>query len=129
MLLLAILSWSGVVCVARCTGGKWTTYRLMAEETVDKCIKVCKLKAGKSATKGLLLEGAHDWTPTMFIRLIQDFGLDHKVTFHSLAWLLVATVIIILWPFDGASCINYHSMRFSCHSCCGDTMRLLLFLH
>lgn len=61
-------------------GGKWTTYRLMAEETVDKCIKVCKLKAGKSVTKGLLLEGAHNWTPTMFIRLIQDFGLDVKVT-------------------------------------------------
>jgi len=52
----------------------------MAEETVDKCIKVCKLKAGKSVTKGLLLEGAHNWTPTMFIRLIQDFGLDVKVT-------------------------------------------------
>jgi len=67
------------------TGGKWTTYRLMAEETVDRCIKVCKLKSGKSLTKGLLLEGAHDWTPTMFIRLIQDFGLDHKVLFHYLA--------------------------------------------
>ena len=51
----------------------------MAEETVDRCVKVCKLKAGKSLTKGLLLEGAHEWTPTMFIRLIQDFGLDHKV--------------------------------------------------
>jgi len=51
----------------------------MAEETVDTCIKTCKLKAGKSMTKGLLLEGAHDWTPTMFIRLIQDFGLDVKV--------------------------------------------------
>jgi len=63
-------------------GGKWTTYRLMAEETVDKCIKVCNLKSGKSLTKGLLLEGAHDWTPTMFIRLIQDFGLDHKVAFY-----------------------------------------------
>jgi len=64
-------------------GGKWTTYRLMAEETVDKCVKVCGLKAGKSRTKGLLLDGAHDWTPTMFIRLIQDFGLDHKVTLIS----------------------------------------------
>ena len=51
----------------------------MAEETVDKCIEVCKLKAGKSSTRGLLLEGAHRWTPTMFIRLIQDFGLDNEV--------------------------------------------------
>ena len=60
-------------------GGKWTTYRLMAEETVDRCIQVCKLKAGKSVTSGLLLEGAHHWSPTMFIRLIQDFGLDTEV--------------------------------------------------
>ena len=68
-------------CVVVSVGGKWTTYRLMAEETVDRCVKMCKLKqASKSRTKGLLLEGAHDWTPTMFIRLIQDFGLDHKVT-------------------------------------------------
>jgi len=65
----------------------------MAEETVDKCIKVCKLKAGKSATKGLLLEGAHTWTPTMFIRLIQDFGLDHKVL-HSL---ISESVCLILY--------------------------------
>ena len=75
-------------------GGKWTTYRLMAEETVDRCIKVCKLKAGKSATKGLLLEGAHGWTPTMFIRLIQDFGLDHKVTCDSLLFILLCQILI-----------------------------------
>jgi len=67
----------------------------MAEETVDRCVKVCKLKAGKSVTKGLLLEGAHDWTPTMFIRLIQDFGLDHKVyllTSMTLTWEFSPTV-------------------------------------
>jgi glycerol-3-phosphate dehydrogenase len=63
-------------------GGKWTTYRLMAEETVDRCIETCGLKAGKSVTKGLLLEGAHGWTPTTFIRLIQDFGIDHGVAQH-----------------------------------------------
>ena len=70
----------------------------MAEETVDKCIKVCKLKAGKSATKGLLLDGAHDWTPTMFIRLIQDFGLDHKVAFHYIVLtVLIAIITTLSW--------------------------------
>ena len=62
---------------------------------MDRCVKVCKLKAGKSVTKGLLLEGAHDWTPTMFIRLIQDFGLDHKVyllTSMTLTWEFSPTV-------------------------------------
>lgn len=64
-------------------GGKWTTYRMMAEETVDKCVEVCKLKAShKCSTKGLLLEGAHGWTPTLFIRLIQDFGIDVEVAQH-----------------------------------------------
>jgi len=53
----------------------------MAEETVDKCLKVCRLKAGKSVTTGLVLDGGHEWSPTLFIRLIQDFGLDNKVYF------------------------------------------------
>ncbi len=53
----------------------------MAEETVDEAIKVCKLKAANGCvTTGLLLDGAHGYTPTLFIRLIQDFGLDTNVS-------------------------------------------------
>ena len=33
-------------------------------------------------TKGLLLEGAHAWSPTMFIRLVQDYGLESEVAQH-----------------------------------------------
>ena len=29
---------------------------------------------------GLLLDGAHGWSPTLFIRLIQDFGMDSTVS-------------------------------------------------
>lgn len=55
----------------------------MAQETVDKCIEVCDLKAQNPChTKGLLLDGAHEWTPTMFIRLIQEYGLDNEVAVH-----------------------------------------------
>ena len=78
----------------------------MAEETVDKCIKVCKLKAGKSATKGLLLEGAHTWTPTMFIRLIQDFGLDHKVL-HSLISESVCRILTVQFSLT-CVCVTMH---------------------
>jgi glycerol-3-phosphate dehydrogenase len=48
---------------------------------VDKCIEICRLtpKSG-CVTKGLLLDGAHEWSPTLFIRLIQDFGLDMVVS-------------------------------------------------
>lgn len=33
-------------------------------------------------TDGLQLEGAHGWTPTMYIRLVQDFGLECEVAQH-----------------------------------------------
>ena len=53
----------------------------MAEETIDKAVEVCGLKPERGCvTKGLLLEGAHGWSPTLFIRLIQDFGMDSDVS-------------------------------------------------
>jgi len=73
---------SGVITIA---GGKWTTYRAMAMETVDAAIKAGGLEAGESQTDGLLLEGAHHWTPTMFIRLVQDLGVDTQVAQHLAA--------------------------------------------
>lgn len=63
------------------SGGKWTTYRSMAEETVDRAVQECCLQpTGSCVTKGLLLEGAHGWSPTMFIRLVQDYGLENAVS-------------------------------------------------
>ena len=39
-------------------GGKWTTYRAMAQETVDQAVETCSLPAkGPSGTDGLPLEG------------------------------------------------------------------------
>lgn len=63
-------------------GGKWTTYRAMAAETVDEAVLAAGLSAGPSATDGLQLEGGHNWTPTMFIRLVQDLGVDTTVAQH-----------------------------------------------
>ncbi len=40
-------------------GGKWTTYRKMAEDTVDRVIGIGGFKAGPSVTADLPLEGAH----------------------------------------------------------------------
>lgn len=39
------VSKSGLVTI---TGGKWTTYRLMAQQTVDKAIQVGKLQAKRA---------------------------------------------------------------------------------
>ncbi|XP_003739777.1 glycerol-3-phosphate dehydrogenase, mitochondrial [Galendromus occidentalis] len=77
------LSDSGLVTIA---GGKWTTYREMAEQTVDACIKSQNEKITPkyefSQTEHVLLEGAAGWSPIMYIRLVQDFGLDPEVAQH-----------------------------------------------
>lgn len=58
----------------------------MAEETLDRAIDVCQLKpVRKCQTKGLLLDGAHNWSQNMHIRLVQDFGLDVKVSLMQMA--------------------------------------------
>ena len=71
---------SGLVTIA---GGKWTTYRAMALETIDAAVKACDLKpSSNSQTDGPLLEGAHEWTPTTYIKIVQDQGVDTQVALH-----------------------------------------------
>uniref|UniRef100_G3T3Z6 Glycerol-3-phosphate dehydrogenase n=1 Tax=Loxodonta africana TaxID=9785 RepID=G3T3Z6_LOXAF len=76
------ISDSGLITIA---GGKWTTYRSMAEDTVDTAVKVHNLKAGPSRTVGLFLQGGKDWSPTLYIRLVQDYGLESEVAQHLAA--------------------------------------------
>jgi glycerol-3-phosphate dehydrogenase len=52
-----LVSPSGLVTI---TGGKWTTYRKMAEDTVDKAIKVGGLEKKLCVTAGLKIHGAAD---------------------------------------------------------------------
>ncbi|XP_025784789.1 glycerol-3-phosphate dehydrogenase, mitochondrial [Puma concolor] len=66
-------------------GGKWTTYRSMAEDTINAAIKTHDLKAGPSRTVGLFLQGGKDWSPTLYIRLVQDYGLESEVAQHLAA--------------------------------------------
>uniref|UniRef100_A0A1A7W8L0 Glycerol-3-phosphate dehydrogenase, mitochondrial n=2 Tax=Iconisemion striatum TaxID=60296 RepID=A0A1A7W8L0_9TELE len=73
------ISESGLVTIA---GGKWTTYRSMAEETLDTAIRAHSLPAESCRTVGLMLEGAKGWTPTLYIRLVQDYGLEKEVAQH-----------------------------------------------
>lgn len=64
-------------------GGKWTTYRAMAEHTIDAAIKACDLKPQRTCISDKIqIEGSHGWTPTMYIRLVQDFGLETEVAQH-----------------------------------------------
>ncbi|CAI6338665.1 unnamed protein product [Periconia digitata] len=94
---LVTLSASGLLT---CAGGKWTTYREMAEATVDEAIKEFALapKAvsdpprisgtwveddamldGNCQTHRVRLVGAHGYSKTLFINLIQHYGLETEV--------------------------------------------------
>ncbi len=87
-----------------CAGGKWTTYRQMAEETVDDAVKLYKLEPkpvahvprisgteiiddrapldGTCQTHQVRLIGAHGYSKTLFINLIQHFGIQTDVAKH-----------------------------------------------
>jgi len=42
------------------TGGKWTTYRKMAEDTIDRAASVAQLEDKPSRTKELHIHGFHN---------------------------------------------------------------------
>ena len=87
-----------------CAGGKWTTYRQMAEDAVDEAIMAFKLRPkplthdtricgtemiddavpldGTCQTHQVRLAGAHGYSKTLFINLIQHFGLETEVARH-----------------------------------------------
>lgn len=56
------------------TGGKWTTYRSMAEDAVDAAIKSGKLKPANSCvTDQLRIVGGDGWDPASFTVLAQQY--------------------------------------------------------
>lgn len=74
------ISKSGLLTIA---GGKWTTYRAMAMETIDEAIKEYNFKAtGPCITDHTMLVGSQGYTKNMFIKLIQQYGLETEVAQH-----------------------------------------------
>jgi len=73
---------SGLLTIA---GGKWSTYRAMAKETVDRAVKEFglegKVRSG-CVTDTLRLNGTGTWSKNMFIGLIQRYGLETDVAKH-----------------------------------------------
>ena len=62
-----LVSASGLVTI---TGGKWTTYRRMAEDTVDKVIETTKLQPQKSGTRNLPVHSSMqttDWADHLYV--------------------------------------------------------------
>ncbi|CAA6675602.1 unnamed protein product [Spirodela intermedia] len=56
------------------TGGKWTTYRSMAEDVVNAAVKSGKLKPSNGCLTGRVpLVGGDGWDPSSFTELAQNF--------------------------------------------------------
>ncbi|KAK9480088.1 FAD dependent oxidoreductase-domain-containing protein [Lipomyces japonicus] len=78
---LITVSDSGLITVA---GGKWTTYRQMAEDTIDEAVNRFKLPAKESAstTKQIKLVGAENYRKLLHVHLIQTFAVETDVAQH-----------------------------------------------
>ncbi|KAI9468936.1 MAG: FAD dependent oxidoreductase-domain-containing protein [Benjaminiella poitrasii] len=98
-------------------GGKWTTYRAMAEETVDRAIQEFDLKpTGPCITKTTPMIGTQGFSRTMFIGLIQEHGMDTEVAKHladsygDRAWVVgeIEDKTGMRWPIYGKRiALNY----------------------
>ncbi|KAH8399025.1 hypothetical protein KR215_001053, partial [Drosophila sulfurigaster] len=66
-------------------GGTWSSFRIIAEEAIDEAIRtggLHPLRLNSITASSCKLDGADGWTPNMFIRLVQDFGLERDVAKH-----------------------------------------------
>lgn len=64
-------------------GGKWTTYRKMAEEVVDEAVHIAHLKPlNKSKTKNLKLVGARLFDANLSNVLVKKYGLENDIALH-----------------------------------------------
>jgi glycerol-3-phosphate dehydrogenase len=68
---------SGLITIA---GGKWTTYRRMAADVVNRAVSAFNLKSPrKCRTHGIPLAGAASWDPEGGRKLADSHGLDSRV--------------------------------------------------
>ncbi len=67
---------SGLFTIA---GGKWTSYRRMAEKLVDKVVANLNLNAAACLSKDLPVHGAQGWQPGGWQQLVTDFPAIQEV--------------------------------------------------
>jgi len=70
---------TGVTFIA---GGKWTTYREMAEDLVDRVVEDHELEAGPCVTLETKLIGAAGFSENLNIQLIQKYSVDEATASH-----------------------------------------------
>ncbi|KAH8372889.1 hypothetical protein KR009_007279 [Drosophila setifemur] len=66
-------------------GGTWSSFRALAEKAVNAAIRygdLSPLRSNSVTAESCKLDGANGWSPKMFIRLVQDFGMERDVAEH-----------------------------------------------
>jgi glycerol-3-phosphate dehydrogenase len=76
---LLMVSPSGLVTMA---GGKWTSYRKMAEEAVDRAVASAGLPAAPCKTLDLRLFGAEHYSSEISLVLTKDYGIEADIAEH-----------------------------------------------
>jgi len=64
------------------TGGKWTTYRKMAEDAVNQAVKLVKLKAGHSKTEHTKLVGGRRYKQSLWKDLVSEYSIPETIARH-----------------------------------------------
>lgn len=71
---------SGLITIA---GGKWTTYRRMASDVLDRAVSTFNLKPPRNCrTRAIPLWGGANWDPEGGAKLLKGHGLEAKVAEH-----------------------------------------------
>jgi glycerol-3-phosphate dehydrogenase len=70
---------SGLISIM---GGKWTTHRAMAEDTINAVQKSLGLRATPGVTLDHPLYGSKDYTPEYWRSLVRDHGLSEQTARH-----------------------------------------------
>lgn len=70
---------SGMITIS---GGKWTSFRRMAEDTVDEVVKVHGLTAGPCKTEHLPVIGGAEYQEDGWKQLVKDLGIAEDIARH-----------------------------------------------
>jgi glycerol-3-phosphate dehydrogenase len=70
---------SGLISVL---GGKWTTYRAMAEDAIDTVMQRLAMPAAPCTTGSHRLFGSEEWSPNFWAELVRDYGISKGMAWH-----------------------------------------------
>jgi len=70
---------SGLISIM---GGKWTTHRAMAQDTIDAVQKHLNLPVTPTLTRNRPLTGSNCFTPVYWMSLVRDYGISEQTAQH-----------------------------------------------